>query len=245
MPVKCILLDIEGTTSSISFVYDVMFPFVRKNLDSFLNEHWNSESVQACLPLLADELGQDSVSSWLSDDAELAKKNVAQGVIQLMDNDVKSTGLKKLQGAIWKAGFESGEMVAHLYEDVAPAIKDWNDAGIDVRIYSSGSIQAQKLFFGHTLAGDLLPQIKGHYDTTIGNKKEKQSYVSIASEIGLAANEILFVSDVAAELDAAAEAGMQTRLSLRPGNNPVENLERYSSIESFSEIEIAKAASNG
>ena len=245
MSVKCVLLDIEGTTSSISFVYDVMFPFVRENLDSFLVDHWDDDSVRSCLPLLAEELKHASVSDWLSDDRDEAKAKVAEGVIQLMDNDVKATGLKKLQGAIWKAGFESGEMVAHLYDDVAPAIKAWTQAGIDVRIYSSGSVQAQILFFAHTVAGDLLPLIKGHYDTTIGNKKEEQSYIAISNDMGFAAGEILFVSDVPAELDAAAKAGMQTALSIRPGNHPVENVDEYLVIESFSEIEVAKVASNG
>lgn len=245
MSIKCILLDIEGTTSSISFVYDVMFPFVRKNLDSFLAENWNAATVQDCLPLLANELGQESVAQWLGGDDESANSAVATGVIRLMDNDVKATGLKKLQGAIWKAGFESGELVAHLYGDVAPAIKAWNQLGMDVRIYSSGSVQAQKLFFAHTLAGNLLPLLKGHYDTTIGNKKEKQSYVAIADDIGVAAEDVLFVSDIAAELDAAAAAGMETRLSIRPGNHPVENLDRYQRIDSFSDIEFAKAESNG
>ena len=139
-------------------------------------------------------------------------------------------------------------MVAHLFDDVAQAMRDWESAGLDLRIYSSGSIAAQKLFFGHSVAGNLLPLISGHYDTTTGGKKEKSSYEIIASEIGMAAAEILFISDVAEELLAAEQAGMQTLLSVRPGNKPVDNKDDFSSIASFAEVanvcSLAKAASS-
>ena len=167
---KCILLDVEGTTSSISFVYDVMFPYVREHLDSFLKQHWNTPAVQDCLPLLAKDTSNESVENWLDSNDETAQQQVAKAVIKLMDDDVKATGLKQLQGSIWKTGFESGQMVAHLFDEVAESIRKWHADGIEIRIYSSGSIAAQKLFFGHCLAGDLLPLISGHYDTTIGNK---------------------------------------------------------------------------
>ena len=163
---KTILLDIEGTTSSISFVYDVMFPYVRENLESFLNENWSREDVQACLPLLKDDLAAND--DWPADQAD-----VVSGVIKLMDDDVKATGLKQLQGLIWHDGFTSGTLVAHLFDDVADAIRSWHAEGVDIRIYSSGSIAAQRLFFGHTVAGDLLPLVSAHYDTTTGNKKNR------------------------------------------------------------------------
>jgi len=129
-------------------------------------------------------------------------------------------------------------MVAHLYGDVAQCIKTWNASGIDVRIYSSGSVQAQKLFFGHTVAGDLLDQFGGHYDTTTGPKKESKSYETIAVQFDCEASEILFVSDVVAELEAAKTAGLQTALSLRPGNKPVEDGHGFTSIESFGQIKL-------
>ncbi len=237
--IRCVLLDVEGTTSSIRFVYDEMFPFVRQSLDSFLAREWESESVRGALPMLADDLGRASVEEWIgAGDVESQRTAVSAAVIELMDDDVKATGLKELQGAIWKDGFESGALVAHLYPDVAEAMAGWVEDGLQVRIYSSGSIQAQRLFFGHTVAGDLLPLISGHYDTTSGPKKESASYVQIAEQIGLAPSEILFVSDVGAELDAASTAGMATVLSVRPGNLPVDGIDRFVVAESFSEIVV-------
>lgn len=235
---RCILLDIEGTTSSISFVYDVMFPYVRKHLASFLDQNWDSVSVQDCLPMLAKDLGHATTESWLGADNKEHPSLVTAAVIKLMDDDVKATGLKKLQGAIWKSGFESGQMVAHVYDDVEPAIWTWKAAAIEIRIYSSGSIEAQKLFFGHCVAGNLLEQFSGHYDTTIGSKKEADSYSAIAADAQMAAEDILFISDVVAELDAAQAAGMQTLLSIRPGN-PEQVESEHASITSFAEVHFA------
>jgi len=141
-----------------------------------------------------------------------------------------------MQGLVWQEGFTSGEMVAHVYDDVRPAIEAWKAAGKDVRIYSSGSVHAQKLFFEHSVAGDMLPLFGGHYDTTTGPKKEADSYRKIAEAYDLPASEILFVSDIEAELDAAIEAGMQTVLSIRPGNKPLQNAQRYQAVDSFAEI---------
>ena len=235
-----ILLDIEGTTSSISFVYDVMFPFVRENVASFLRSNWNNESTQACLPLLAKDTENGSVQGWLGGhSAKEQQSKIVAGVIGLMDADVKATGLKQLQGLIWKDGFSSGQMVAHLYDEVADQIRGWKSAGIDVRIYSSGSIQAQKLFFGHSVGGNLLDQFNGHYDTTTGAKQEPESYQKIAAEFQCEPGEILFVSDVVSELSAAKSAGLQTVLSVRPGNKPVPEDHGFDWIQSFADIKIA------
>lgn len=238
--IRGILLDIEGTTSSISFVYDEMFPFVRKNLVSFLDGNWNEPSVQECVPLLATDI-ERAEDEWLPSDLPESdkKQRVAQAVIGLMDGDVKATGLKQLQGLIWKDGFHSGQLVSHLFEDVAPAIKAWDEAGLDVRIYSSGSVSAQKLFFGHSVAGDLLGLLNGHYDTTTGPKKESASYEKIAADYSMSPAEILFVSDVVDELTAATQAGMQARLSLRPGNKPQGEDHSFRTIHSFDEIELS------
>ena len=236
--IRGILLDIEGTTSSISFVYDVMFPFVREHVSEFLKNNWSDESVQSSVSMLADDLKKDT-RQWLGNFTDEEKQNaVATGVIELMDADVKATGLKKLQGLIWKDGFHNGDMVAHLYGDVADSIKSWNQQNIDVRIYSSGSIQAQNLFFGHTVAGDLLDQFKGHYDTTTGPKQESASYQEIASEFSCQPNEILFISDVIAELEAAKQAGLQTALCIRPGNKPVDAEHGFASITSFDQVNL-------
>src|SRR5262249_52930599 len=160
---------------------------------------------------------------------------VCKEVTRLMDADAKATGLKQLQGLIWQRGFESGELKAHVFDDVPPALTAWNAAGKDVRIYSSGSVQAQKLFFGHTIAGNLLPQFRGHYDTTTGPKKEADSYRRIAADFKLPPSDILFLSDIVAELDAARAAGLKTALCIRPGNAPAQNSagEPHPAIENF------------
>ena len=227
-----ILLDIEGTTSSVSFVYDVMFPFVRRELESYLSANWGSPELNRVADLLASETRGASFGS-----VEPMRKEI----VRLMDQDVKSTGLKHLQGLIWEAGFASGELRAHVYDDVPPALKAWNDAGRDVRIYSSGSIQAQKLFFGHTIAGDLLPLLKGHYDTTTGPKKEAASYRAIAAMYGLPIGEILFLSDIVAELDAARSAGMSTALVVRPGNAEGQSSAAapHATITSFEQVALS------
>lgn len=223
-----ILLDIEGTTSSISFVVDVMFPYVRRELDTFLRGQWGSPALCAACEQIARDAGQPALAA--------SREAIQAEVLRLMDGDVKATGLKQLQGLIWEAGFTSGEMRAHVYDDVPPALAAWNAAGKDVRIYSSGSVQAQKLFFGHTLVGNLLANFRGHYDTTIGGKKEAASYTAIAREFSLPPSDILFLSDVVAELDAAAAAGMQTGLTLRPGNAPVKPGHGHREVRSFAEI---------
>jgi len=238
-----ILLDIEGTTSSISFVYDVMFPYVRENVASFLESDWDDPSVQECLRLLAVDLEKESLESWLGGlSVDQRKVETVQAVIGLMDDDVKATGLKQLQGLIWKNGFHRGQLVAHLFDDVANAIRKWKNSGVDVRIYSSGSIQAQKLFFGHTVAGNLLDLLSGNYDTTTGPKQDADSYRKIASEFLCEPGEILFISDVVDELEAAKTAGLQTILSVRPGNKPVEKDHGFAAIESFNEIKLVASA---
>jgi enolase-phosphatase E1 len=237
-----ILLDIEGTTSSVSFVYDVMFPFVRRELQRYLQSHWNDSDLQLACDQIAQDVSHASLDEWAraaaAGDSAARQSLVATEVTRLMDGDVKATGLKQLQGLIWEDGFRSGELRAHVYDDVPPALQAWRARGIDVRIYSSGSIQAQKLFFGHTIAGDLLPLLSGHYDTTTGPKKEAGSYAQIASAFGMRPAEILFVSDVVAELDAARTAGMQTALALRAGNAAAAAGHEHRELRSFAEVEL-------
>ena len=234
---KAILLDIEGTTSSISFVYDVMFPYVRRELNGFLEKNWGSDDLNSTSDLIAQDAGHENLASWQPNAAD-QQQAIHDEVIRLMDNDVKATGLKSLQGAIWKDGFEGGEMKAHVYDDVPPALSAWNEQGIDVRIYSSGSVKAQLLFFGHTVSGNLLPCFRGHYDTTTGPKRESKSYSRIAEDMALPSNEILFLSDVVEELNAAKEAGMQAGLCIRPGNKEVSVPHSHAKITSFAQIEL-------
>lgn len=228
--VRAVLLDIEGTTSSIAFVYDIMFPYVRKHLRGFLESEAARPDVQASIDQMAIDAGLQDARAWLELDA------IIKHVEALMNGDSKSTGLKALQGLIWQAGFESGELKSHLFPDVFPAIENWHRQGIAIGIYSSGSIIAQKLFFGHTPHGDLRPFFQRHYDTTIGPKRESRSYSRIADEFGYAANEILFLSDIAAELEAATTAGLEAIAVVRPGNAALPESYRGDRIESFSEL---------
>jgi enolase-phosphatase E1 len=239
-----ILLDIEGTTSSVSFVYDVMFPYVRKHLTFEVFANWLEPEYIEAFHAIARDAGHDSLDAWLKTKG-LSRENplraaevVCGEVTRLMDGDVKATGLKQLQGLIWQSGFEGGELKAHVYDDVLPALAAWNAAGKDVRIYSSGSVQAQKLFFGNTIAGNLLSQFRGHYDTNTGPKKEAESYRKIAAEFGLPSGEILFLSDIVAELDAARAAGMQTGLVVRPGNAAAPPDHGHPVLENFAQLEL-------
>lgn len=242
--VRGVLLDIEGTTSSISFVYDEMFPLVRRDLATFLQTNWESPDIVAACDQIAREAGADSLEAWCAGDPHSGREFLVREVTLLMDADAKTTGLKQLQGLIWRDAFNSGELQAHLFEDVQPAMQAWNELGIRQRIYSSGSIGAQKLFFGHTVAGDLLHFLEGHYDTTTGPKSDPASYTAIANDWDLPAEQIVFLTDIPAEANAAQTAGMKTAICLRPGNAPVpsdpvpSDLE-HPTIRSFAELALA------
>jgi enolase-phosphatase E1 len=293
--VRGVLLDIEGTTSSISFVYDIMFPFVRRELDHYLEQHWGEPDLTRACNRIAQDAGHESLEAWAKlyrdtvdvaekvpdpngrngpsgashhwgqtpfpKTQELASRGIAAEqspaeragfsslafeqklitteVIRLMDGDVKATGLKQLQGLVWEHGFSCGELRAHVYEDVPPALERWRSAGIAIRIYSSGSVHAQKLFFGHTTSGNLLPYFSGHDDTTIGAKKEAESYRRIASAFGCPTCELLFLSDIAAELDAAREAGLLTALVIRDtGERCDEAKTSHPVVRSFDQIKL-------
>ena len=222
---KLILLDIEGTVSPLAFVHDVMFPYARKHAAAWLGVHWGHEVIAE----LARDAGVESFRNAL--EAEAA-------VHRFMDADAKVTGLKQLQGLIWEQGFRCGDLRSTLFEDVVPALDQWRENGREIRIYSSGSIHAQKLFFAHTHCGDLTSRFSGFYDTTTGSKREAPSYAAIAAVCGLPAHEILFVSDLVDELNAAQSAGMMTALADRPGNKPAPP-SGHPAIQSFAEITLA------
>ncbi len=227
-----ILLDVEGTTSSISFVYDVLFGFAREHIDGFLAAHEADPVVR----LLATDIRTEAGAA--SDDAAGWPAATATAARALMDRDSKCTPLKMLQGMIWRRGFESGALVAHVFDDVPAALEHWATSGLDVRIYSSGSVEAQRLFFGHSAHGDLTPWLRGHYDTTTGPKRDAESYRRIAADMGLEPRQILFISDVGEELDAARGAGMATALAERPGNRPAGGVGDHDPIASFAEVVI-------
>jgi enolase-phosphatase E1 len=220
---RLVLLDIEGTVSPLAYVHEVMFPFARAQAEPFLAAHAARPAVAAALAQLAADAGQPSLAAWCPDDpaTPAGRSQLVAHIHALIDRDVKATGLKQLQGLIWEGGFRAGTLRAALFPDVAPALHRWKNAGRDLRIYSSGSVHAQRLFFAHTDAGDLTPLLAGYYDTTTGPKKSAASYTAIAAAAGVAPAEILFLSDVVEELDAARAAGLRTGLALRPGNRPV------------------------
>jgi enolase-phosphatase E1 len=229
-----ILLDVEGTTSSISFVYDVLFAHAKRHIGEFLSGRRDDPRVRDLAAGIAATAGL-SGGVDLADPAGVTR--LALAAVELMNRDVKDTALKALQGMIWRSGFETGELVAHVFDDVPAAFHRWADSGLDVRIYSSGSIEAQRLFFAHTASGDLTPLLRGHYDTTTGPKREAASYARIAADMGIPSRQILFVSDVGAELDAARQAGMATALAVRPGNREPGGVLEHEPIASFAEIE--------
>jgi enolase-phosphatase E1 len=196
--IRAILCDIEGTTTAISFVHEILFPYARRNLARFVEENQDDERVSQILSSTRKEAGVEEGTP------------AVPILLQWIDEDRKATPLKSLQGMIWEAGYHNGSLKGHLYEDAVSGLKRWGKAGISLYIYSSGSVYAQKLLFGYSEYGDLQPLFSGNFDTKIGHKKETESYLRIQREIGLPANEILFLSDVGAELDAAADAGMKT-----------------------------------
>ena len=205
-----ILLDVEGTTSSISFVHDVLFPYARDHIRTFVADHREDERVKVEL-----ERARSSLASRNRPHENEAE--IVQGLIQYIDEDVKDTALKALQGMIWRTGFESGAYRAHIYPEVPDVLAAWDKRGLRLSIYSSGSVEAQKLFFGHTEAGDLRHLLHQHFDTTVGGKKAAPSYTQIAQRLERDTGSILFLSDVVAELDAAREAGLKTVQLVRPG----------------------------
>jgi enolase-phosphatase E1 len=238
---RLLLLDIEGTVSNLAFVHETLFPYARKEAGEFLSKNSGRPEVRAALEQMARDAGADSFATWCPhpDGSPAAVEWVIARVHALMDADAKQTGLKQLQGMIWARGYQEGLLKAHLFPDVPPALASWKRAGLGVRIYSSGSVAAQKLFFRFSVAGDLTSLLDGFYDTTTGPKREVQSYRAITSDTGLAPDQILFLSDVPAELDAAAAAGMKTALVVRPGNHPSDD-SRHPRIGSLDQIRISQ-----
>ena len=206
MKPAAIVLDIEGTIAPISFVRDVLLPYARVHLAEYLDRH-----------------GADpDVATEIAAVQRLAPgTDVAGALLGWMDQDLKLPPLKAIQGMIWRAGYDAGELRGELYPDVAPCLKDWHSQGIKLYIYSSGSVAAQQLLLAHTGAGDLRPLIQGYFDTLIGPKREPASYRAIAARIGGAPAEILFLSDTEAELDAAQAAGWRTVQLLREADGTV------------------------
>lgn len=212
--IKAILTDIEGTTSSLSFVKDVLFPYARERMADFVRAHGQESAVRKLL----DEVKQ---LSGAANDADATRQ-----LMRWIDEDRKVTPLKALQGMIWEEGYRQGHFKGHVYEDAARKLKEWHAQGVKLYVFSSGSVQAQKLLFAHTDYGDLTPLFSGYFDTTVGNKREAASYKAIADAIGLGPNEILFLSDIKEELDAAGGTGMHVLWLIREGALTAETIPR-------------------
>jgi enolase-phosphatase E1 len=210
-PIKAIVTDIEGTTSSIAFVREVLFPYARNALPAFLSSHHADPEVSVWLRRIAEETGASA------NDLD----TLTEILIGWIDQDRKHTALKALQGLVWVDGYQQGTYKAPVYSDAADSLKAWQAKGIPLYVYSSGSVPAQKLFFSHTDHGNLLPLFSGHFDTEMGEKRSVESYRQIANAIGCAPEGLLFLSDIVEELDAAREAGWQTVLIDRLEDYPL------------------------
>jgi enolase-phosphatase E1 len=219
---RAILLDIEGTTTPIEFVYEILFPFARQHVREFIRQHYESASVRAAIDALREEHHADAEKghkppAWREDSIDSEVESATLYVHWLMDQDRKSKALKSLQGKVWEGGYLTGRLRGQVYTDVPVAFARWREQQRAIHIFSSGSVLAQKLLFAHTTDGDLTSYISDYFDTNTGPKTDAASYQSICEKIGWPAAEVLFVSDVTAELDAARDAGLQTILCVRPG----------------------------
>jgi enolase-phosphatase E1 len=204
--IKVIITDIEGTTSSLSFVKNVLFPYSRKAIADFVRHHGDEPKVSQCLAEAQQLCAQ-----------KLQPDQLIEQLIRWIDEDKKITPLKSLQGMIWEAGYRRGDFQGHIYEDAVRQMRAWHEQGIRLFVFSSGSVQAQRLLFGHSTHGDLTGLFSGYFDTTIGNKREPEAYQRIIAQVDAAPEEILFLSDIPQELDAASAVGMQTVQLAREG----------------------------
>ncbi|MGZ8236925.1 MAG: acireductone synthase [Methylobacter sp.] len=230
--IKAIVTDIEGTTSSILFVKDVLFPYARANLADYVRCHERDPQVKPLLDDVCKEVG-----------SELSLEQIIAQLIQWIDEDKKVTPLKSLQGMIWEAGYRQGDFKGHLYADAAEKLKSWKADGLDLYVYSSGSVYAQKLLFGHTEYGDLTPLFSGYFDTHIGGKREQQSYDNIAKQLNIPANQLLFLSDIKEELDAAKAAGFETIWLVRDGTPDPQAEHRQ--VNNFNQIDVGRNTHRG
>jgi enolase-phosphatase E1 len=230
--IQAVLLDIEGTTTPVSFVYDILFPFARRALPAFVRERLDAPELREPLRLLHDEWLRDVANGQVpppwdesddggAEDRAAARERYAASIVAyaewLMDHDRKATGLKALQGLITKHGYQDGRLHGEVYADVPVAFARWRNAGVRIAIFSSGSALAQRMLFQTATAGDLTPSIEAFFDTTVGPKREAESYRRIAAALACPVERVLFISDVAAELVAAREAGCAVLLCVRPG----------------------------
>lgn len=230
---KSILLDIEGTTTPIDFVLETLFPFSKQRVGKYITTHIGSLTTE--INQLVDESSGDSTYTNPVDPTEPG--SVSSYLEYLIDENRKSRPLKSIQGRIWQEGYESGELVSPVFDDVPKAFKKWSAEGKLLGIFSSGSVLAQQLLFRYTDHGDLTGYISNYFDTNVGPKRDPQSYRTIATEIGTNARDILFASDIVEELDAARNAGLMTALTVRPGNASIEEGGHHRIVTTFDDLE--------
>ena len=244
MSITHILLDIEGTTCPVSFVAEVRFPYASSSLQRYLEEHQDEAEIKSLI--------EGVEQAWREDDhrdavvllqeqggtTPIEIRAIAQYLRQLIARDIKLTELKDLQGGIWRSGYASGELVAPLFRDVPEALNRWHDAGLTLAVYSSGSVPAQKLLYGHCQAGNITSLFQHWFDTKTGIKQAKESYLTIAKSMGTAPSDVLFISDALQELEAADAAGMKTLFSDREGN-PARDAGRFAKISDYSRLNPA------
>ncbi|KAK9284519.1 hypothetical protein L1049_023694 [Liquidambar formosana] len=242
---RCILLDIEGTTTPISFVTDVLFPYAHENVGKHLATAYDSEETQDDINLLRSQIQDDLEQGVVGAvpippdyvGKELVISSLVANVEAMIRADRKVTALKQLQGHIWRTGFQSNELVGFVFDDVPEALERWHSSGIKVYIYSSSSREAQQLLFGNSNYGDLRKYLCGFFDTTVGNKKESHSYFEILQSVGAdKPADMVFVTDVYQEAVAARAAGLEVMISMRPGNGPLPGNHGFRTIESLLEI---------
>ena len=228
MTIQAILTDIEGTTTSLSFVKDVLFPYAYERMQSFVVENRTNPAVAKLIDDVRYEVNNPVLS--LSGAIEQLK--------QWIRDDKKITPLKAIQGLMWQQGYANGDFTGHVYPDAVAGLQAWHAQGLQLYVYSSGSVQAQQLLFGYSDAGDLTPLFSGYFDTQVGHKRERGAYQHIAQAVGIAPEQVLFLSDIREELDAAQQAGMQTCALVRE-NQATEGLQ-HPWVENFAQIDLTK-----
>ena len=240
MDIKAVICDIEGTTTSISFVKETLFTYAYDNCEKFLIDNFNEQEIQSIVENLCAEAINDKNEIAKSDDVNEYAHNVTCYVQQLINQDRKVSSLKVLQGKIWKYAFECKLVTGHLFEDVLRNFEKWTANGIKIYIYSSGSVEAQKLLFKYSTSGDLSSYITDYFDTKVGHKQEPKSYENILNQINFEGNNVLFLSDIPNELFAAKHAGIQTLLLRRPNNYEIseDDKSRLSIVDNFDEIKL-------
>lgn len=235
-PFRSVLLDIEGTTSPISFVYRTLFPYARKRLGPFLHEHSSNPAVKSVFEELKSANLNDVPAGAPAITGRDLFQEMTDYLLWLMDHDSKTAPLKTLQGLIWEQGYRQGELQSEVFPDVPVCLRQWHETGLRTAIYSSGSVLAQKMMFRYTPYGDLTNLISGYFDTGVGPKKQPQSYQRIIADLQVTAEQVMFVSDIAEELEAARTAGLGTALSIRPGNQAQNSAAKYRTIHSLADL---------